>query len=69
MSPPTPSLTVAQRASLLRACNHEEENLEGLINHYRQQVAQGIVGAQDRLTVAESEMVMLHSAVRALWRS
>lgn len=66
---PQPNLTVAQRAALLRACHCEEKKLLGDIDHYKDQVAQAFPGAASKLTVAESELEILHSAIRQLWTS
>lgn len=62
-----PQLTVAQRASLLRACHCEEKVLLGQIEFCRDQYAQGVVGAEAKLRLKEAELEMLRSAVRALW--
>lgn len=69
MSPPSPTLTVAQRASLLRACHCEEAKLMDQMEYLKDQVATGVAGAAAKLTVVESELEILHSAIRALWLS
>lgn len=65
--PPKPSLTVAQRASLLRACHCEEKKLLDQIEYLKDQVAIGRAGAAAKLAVDEAELEILHSAIRALW--
>lgn len=64
---PRPELTVAQRASLLRACHCEEEKLKGSIDHYKDQLSQNFPNSAEKLAVVESELEILHSAIRALW--
>lgn len=62
-----PELTVAQRAALLRACHCEEAKLLDEIEYCRDQHAQKVEGAEAKLTVKESELQILRSAIRTLW--
>ena len=64
---PKPTLTVAQRASLLRACHCEERKLLDEMEHLKDQMSLGVAGAAAKLAVMESELVILHSAIRQLW--
>lgn len=69
MPPPTPTLTVAQRAILLRACHCEEEKIKGAIDHYKDQLTLNYPNAAEKLAVAEYDLNILHTAIRALWLS
>lgn len=62
-----PELSVAERASLLRACHCEEKKLLDAMEHYRDQVAMNHPNAVEKLTVAENELAILHAAIRKLW--
>lgn len=66
---PKPDLTVAQRAALLRACHCEEKKLLDEIEYQKDQVAVGVANSAHKLSVAESELEILHSAIRQLWLS
>lgn len=63
----TPQLTVAERAALLRACHCEEKKLLGDMDHYRDQVSLNYPNAVEKLAICESELAILHAAVRKLW--
>lgn len=67
MSPPIHTLTVAQRALLLRACHCEENKIKGDMDFYKDQVSIGVKGAAEKLIVAEADLEILHSAISALW--
>lgn len=62
-----PVLTVSQRAALLRGAHCEEARLRDRMEFLKDQVAIGVKGASERLTVCESELEILHTAIRALW--
>jgi hypothetical protein len=64
-----PTLTVAQRAALLRAAHCEEKQLLGELDTARDQLRQNFPGAAAKITVKEAELEILHSAIRALWLS
>lgn len=67
MSPPIHTLTVAQRAALLRACHCEEKVIKGNMDFLKDQIRIGVKGAAEKLAVAEADLEILHSAIRALW--
>lgn len=62
-----PELSVAERAALLRACHCEEKKLLDSMEHHRDQVALNHPNAVEKLSVAESELAILHAAIRKLW--
>lgn len=64
-----PELTVAERAALLRACHCEESKLLGDMDHARDQIRLNHTGAEAKLIIVESELAILHAAIRKLWLS
>lgn len=62
-----PQLTLVERAALLRACHCEEKKLLDSMEHHRDQVSLNHPNATEKLAVVESELAILHAAVRKLW--
>lgn len=60
-------LSVAERASLLRACHCEETKLKNDLEHYRDQLSLDYPNAAEKLAICEAELEMLHAAIRKLW--
>lgn len=51
----------------MRGAHCEEKRLADRMDFLKDQVSIGMKGAAEKLTVAEAELEILHTAIRALW--
>lgn len=67
MSTGPPSLTLAQRASVLRAVSPSLSQMKNEVSRYRQLETSGSQESARKANALEAEIAVLEEAIRVLW--